>query len=137
RNPGAAHPAGSGKREPSQGQLSLAALAAKAAQLDRGPLGCEAVLVGPIGKPLLDDLVRELVNVSAAGADRERRGAAGPLMPLGTGAADEGVDGFEPVRESLLDQLFERAIDLERRAQALAAKAVEDVVGRERRVGCI
>jgi hypothetical protein len=48
------------------------------------------------------------------------------------GAGDEGVEALEPMHEALLHQRFERAIDLQRRAEALVAQLVEQRIGTER-----
>ncbi len=120
-----------------QGQLTRRpALGAAAAQLDRGALEREAVLAGPAAQPLRHRRLGELVDPTAARADGEGRGA-GALVAAGIGAADEGVERFQPVRQAVLDQLVERAIDLQRRAQPVVAQLVENVVGRERRLGMV
>ena len=88
-------------------------------------------------QPLRHLGIGKLVHPPAIGADRERRRSLAPLVAIGIGAADEGVERFQPVRQSLLDQLFERPIDLQRRPQPVIAQPVENVIGRERRIRAV
>jgi hypothetical protein len=46
-------------------------------------------------------------------------------MVMRLGAGDEGIDAFEPVYETGFHQRIEGAIDLQRRAEALLTKLVE------------
>src|SRR5690606_24778781 len=89
---------------------ALQAGRAGAAQLDNRLLGLEAVVARPGAKAVLDDIVRELVNLAAFAADRE--GDHALLVAVGVGAGNERIERFEPVDEAGSEQLFERAVDL-------------------------
>ena len=45
------------------------------------------------------------------------------------GAGDESLAAVDPVDQAAIDQLVEGAIDLQRRAKAFVAQAIEDGVG--------
>jgi hypothetical protein len=51
---------------------------------------------------------------------------------LGVGAGDEGVHAFQPMDDAEPAKLVERAIDLQRRAKAVVAQEIEDLIGAER-----
>ena len=102
-----------------------------APDLDRRAGDLEAVLGAPRRQAFLDRVVGELVDAAARVADGES-GPAMIVMMMGMGAGDEGIDAFKPVDGTCLEQLFESAVDLQRRPQAFVAQTVEDCVGRQR-----
>jgi hypothetical protein len=48
---------------------------------------------------------------------------------VGIGTGDEGIEAFEPVDKPEFRELFQRPIDLQRRAKPVATEIVEDIVG--------
>lgn len=111
------------------------AVLTKPLDLDRRLLRLEVAGFGEVGKAGFDRVVVELDHLAAAFADGKGCQAVAVAVLVRVGAGDEGVDAFQPVHDAEFEQLFERAIDLQRRAKTVIAQLVEDRVGAERAFG--
>ena len=118
---------------PSQAYRSVA-VSAQAMNFDRGGSDLEAAAPGVLDQGVLDFRIVEFIDLAAGFADLERRDAGMDLSMPGM-TTDEGVHAFQAVHPSVLQELVERAIDLQRSLQAVAAQAIEDAVGAERLPG--
>ena len=82
-----------------------------AADFDGRALGGKAGAAAPGGQSFLDHVIGELIDPTAALADRESREAG--VVLIGMSAGDESIERFEAVREDSFHQLVERSINLQ------------------------
>ena len=87
----------------------------------------------------LSPAMRTMLRNAIKGADlyqgmgnAARKAGGGTLMTMRLGTADEGIERFQPVRQTLIHELVEGPVDLQRRAQAIGPQLVENVIGAER-----
>lgn len=78
-------------------------------------------------------VVADFADLAAGFADGESDGFE--VVAAGVTAGDEGIQAFEAVDHAAFDELFERAVDLQGRAKAVAVQSVENGVGGERAIG--
>lgn len=77
----------------------------------------------------------DLVHLAAGAANGESGAVVSRVAAMA--AHDKGVEAFEPMHQTKPHQLVEGAIDLQRRAQPVAAQDVEQIVGAERLFGIL
>ena len=91
----------------------------------------EPGLVRPILETLLDDFIGKFGNLAAFLADREGSQPVGMVVRMGAG--DKGIQTFPPLDKPALEQLLQRPVDLQRRAESVVPELVMDGRGAERR----
>src|SRR5690606_3678722 len=107
----------------------LAAGFAEPTQLQCRLARLETVLKAPCTDEILDRRVGEFRHLSTFFADRESHETL--LMTLRMRAGNEGIEAFEAMDQPVIEQLFQCAIDLQRRAETVVTQLVEDRIGAE------
>jgi hypothetical protein len=101
---------------------------------DRGGADLEASASGVKSESVFDLSAVEFVNFAAGFADLEGGDTRMDLSVLGMTADDKGIEAFEPVNATRLNQLVQRTIDLQGCFESLVAQPVEDAIGTQRLV---
>ena len=112
--------------------LGLPAGAADAAKLDRCGLHRESVRLRQSRQFRFQLVAGKFRHVAAPGTDGKHHGGAGIAVRMLAG--DKGVEAFQPVDETQFQQLVEGAVDLQRRADAVVAQAIQDGIGAQRAI---
>jgi len=103
---------------------------AVAANFDSRVVGMKAFRGFPALQALAQDEICELIDLSAAAADCEG-GQSRPVIVRPV-AGNKGIQALQPVRQTLLTQLFEGPVNLQRGLYAFGPESVENVIGAER-----
>lgn len=107
----------------------LTAFFTAATQFKRRFARLEATLDAPGADEILDSRIGKFRHLSALIADGKSNQAM--LMTLRVRAGDEGIQAFETVYHSVIKQLFQSTINLQRSAKTVIAKLIEDRIGTE------
>ena len=106
----------------------LRAFSTKPSDFNRRLFRLEASPTGDRFQTVIDLVVVEFRHVTALVADHKGDGAMAAATVMRMGAGDEGVQAFEAMNHAELDQLVERAVDLQGGAKAVFAQLVEQRV---------
>ena len=107
-------------------------MGAKPLNFHRHAFGGETAARRYFRQQLFNFRIAKFLRRAAEAADREAGAMAVAASVLGMATGDIGVLRLQSVRQTLGDQLFERAIDGRRSQPRLASQRVDDVIGRKR-----